>query len=110
MKLLRVRFTMRRMLVAVAIAGILFWGGRLWRLAASYRVEAERYANRLSKGDVRAFFDRIDVSPEESERQMGAWRDQMVRRRSHYQAMKIKYEHAARNPWLAVAPDPPEPK
>jgi hypothetical protein len=110
MRLPRVWFTVRRMMVVVAIVGILFWGGRLWRLAASYRIEAERYENRLSKSDVRAFFDRIDVSPEESERRMGAWRDQMARRRSHYQAMKVKYEHAAHNPWLPVAPDPPEPE
>ncbi len=31
-------------------------------------------------------------------------------RTAWHAAMKAKYEHAARYPWLPVAPDPPEPK
>jgi hypothetical protein len=27
----------------------------------------------------------------------------------HYEALKLKYERAARRPWLPVEPDPPEP-
>jgi hypothetical protein len=34
----------------------------------------------------------------------------ILRRRDYHRAMMIKYERAARYPWLPVAPDPPEPK
>lgn len=33
-----------------------------------------------------------------------------ARRRAYYWEMARKYERAARNPWLPVFPDPPEPK
>jgi hypothetical protein len=31
-------------------------------------------------------------------------------KRDYYAALRIKYERAARYPWLPVAPDPPEPE
>jgi hypothetical protein len=33
----------------------------------------------------------------------------LARKAAHYSSLKRKYEHAARYPWLSVAPDPPEP-
>ena len=36
--------------------------------------------------------------------------DQCRRRAGYYAALKQKYEQAARHPWLAVEPDPPEPE
>jgi hypothetical protein len=31
------------------------------------------------------------------------------RRAEHYEALRVKYERAARYPWLPVEPDPPDP-
>jgi hypothetical protein len=34
----------------------------------------------------------------------------IVRRLEWHETMRLKYERAARNPWLPVGPEPPEPK
>jgi hypothetical protein len=39
-----------------------------------------------------------------------SWRLSSVWRAAYHSAMREKYEHAARYPWLPVEPDPPEPK
>lgn len=81
------RFTIRWLMIAVAIVGITCaWGImrlRYERLAS--------YHNALSLG---LHFQ----SPAES------------RRTDHHAALRAKYKRAARYPWLPVSPDPPEPK
>jgi hypothetical protein len=48
MKLPRVRFTVRRMMVLVAVAGLtsgaMVWHGRMKRLSALYEMRASKYA------------------------------------------------------------------
>ena len=38
------------------------------------------------------------------------WRMSQARRIAYHESMRRKYEYAARDPWLPVEPDPPEPK
>jgi hypothetical protein len=94
MRLPRARFTVRRMMVVVAVAGVALQGARLAGLSLRYRRLAESYAGwgrwpRKSSEEARA-----------RERRKVAWAHALAR----------KYERAARAPWLPVEPDPPEPK
>ncbi len=91
MPLPRVRFTVRRMMVAVAVVAIGVVGyvnvekdrtRRVW-IAAEHAYEAELLAK--SAGSSPAKF---------------RW----------HEAMAAKYLRAARYPFLPVAPDPPEPE
>ena len=116
----RVRFTVRRMMIVVAIvAGML--GVSTWMLrtrvrerryramAAQHAQEAARYqeymdtypafvaelkAGGIAEADIPSQFGTIE------------WRR---RRRDHYSALQRKYEEAAIRPWDPVPPDPPEP-
>ncbi len=87
MRLPRFRFTVRRMMVAVAIVGIFV--GLVARhhhfasLAARYRREEVDWAS---------VHDIYELQ--------GRW----------CEAMAAKYEYPARYPWLPVAPDPPMPE
>ena len=88
MPLPRVRFTVRRMMVATAIAGlVLGLGGR----HAQFRRIAEFHSAKYRKL---------------------AYGSQIVRvfKIRWHAAMAEKYAHASRYPFLPVAPDPPEPE
>ena len=92
MKLHLTRFTVRRLMVAVAIVGVGL-GWLLERRSASLRREAARHAG-----------DGALVSLEEM---YNPWTEAG---KDHHRAMTEKYRQAAHYPWLPVAPDPPEPK
>ncbi len=96
MPLPRVRFTVRRMMAGVAVAGFLIWGIRLRRLAVDYRERAGLY------GVSEVIFRRSEMS----------WPS--LKRKTEYlrylHDLREKYEYAARHPFLLVAPDPPEPR
>ncbi len=115
MRFPRVRFTVRRMMVAVAIAAILLglygWVVRLRRMSVEFLAEARRHADmekmlRTISG-VSGRDSLVEISPGPGvpwkRNTAGAEADQEA-------ALKLKYEHAARYPWLPVAPDPPEPE
>ena len=105
-RLPRVRFTIRRMMVVVAVTAIAFGGAaglaRVERLASEYRrlyarhsAEAQRFSEEASRALV-----------------LRNARDRYVRasRLADYHAhLEAKYQHAAHNPWLPVEPDPPPP-
>jgi hypothetical protein len=83
------RFTIRRMMVGVAILGL------------SLGFLAER----------RARFLRIAARHEESSRFYRLYPGFYIPSGAFYDIeMELKYERAARYPWLPVEPDPPEPK
>jgi hypothetical protein len=97
MKLPKPRFTVRRLMVAVAIAattlGMAQWmarrASRFGQLASDYCHQAELNEQMWAVGN-RTY--PLDV-----------WA-------GHQRRLQHKYEHAARRPWLPVAPDPPEPE
>jgi hypothetical protein len=93
MKLPRVRFTIGRMMVLVAIASLLIgWGIESGRREERFRTAAREhwYAS---------FGWAPDVSSQMSEARL-RWHDQMAG----------KYERASRYPWLPIRPDPPQPE
>jgi hypothetical protein len=85
----RVRFTVRRMMVAVAVLAISMAAGLRW---FDLRSRARAYAFWAA------------VSPVSFKGPKGE------RLATHYDLLRLKYEWAARYPWLPVAPDPPEPE
>ena len=88
----RVRLTVRRMMVAVAIVGVGL-GLLLQRRAVNLRLEAARHAG-----------DGSLVSLEE------VYNPTTDAGMDHHQAMAEKYRQAALHPWLPVASDPPDPE
>jgi hypothetical protein len=99
MRLPRVQFTLRRLMVAVAIVG----------LTVGIGIEGERRRSRFLR-------IAIDHSHQAILRLSGnTWSPlrmvEMQKAYAHYHdLMAQKYKRAARYPWLPVAPDPPKPK
>jgi hypothetical protein len=91
------RITIRRWLAVVAVVGIVLG------------VTIER-RNRLRKiaAHHQAQFKKL-VSQEHIILFAGSSDDPIMRRLERHESMRLKYEHAAREPWLSVDPDPPEP-
>jgi hypothetical protein len=95
MRLPRLRFTVRRMMVAVAVVGILLGTmtvrrGHSLRLATYHQGQVKRLYDQY--GEAENFFGRASGGI--------LWHSEL----------QWKYERAARYPWLPVEPDPPEPE
>ena len=90
MRLPRPRFTVRPLMVFVAIIAVAIYTGMVFWRFETYAMRAAAHARRLNSGHS-YIYDSADLIH---------WHEQM----------RLKYENAARNPWLPVAPDPPEPK
>ncbi len=92
MKLHRVRFTVRRLMVVVAIVGITsglaVWCAKMHRLSRSYLARSGYYELRY------------DANPPSPSAKVRDWEWQMM----------MKYQRLAMTPWNPVEPDPPEPK
>ena len=96
MRLPRIRMTTRRWMVAVAIVGIVLGvtierHNRFRKIADYHQGEIMKLARRLA-----AFAGSSDHP--------------LIPRLDSHESMRLKYEHAARYPWLPVEPDPPEPQ
>lgn len=99
MLLPRPRFSLRWLMVAVAVAGVL--------------IHTER-RRQLFLGRVREIELAQYIHEDRNHDEAGTWTGsdlaRWLRKQSHYDALKVKYERAARYPWLPVVPDPPEPE
>ena len=120
----RVRLTVRGLMIAVAVAGLIAWMCRLSvsyrRLSASYRSRAASYRSLMQI--------RIGMKfTAERDAQRDRWIQEQIRkyertarnpwrpvapqdlRNRWIQGQLRTYERAARYPWLPIALDPPEP-
>ena len=119
MKLPRVRFTVRRMMVAAAIVAAatalavnLYRRSQRFRRIAAEFVIKEDLANApippgsgFSPDDIR-----IEYRPGASYEAIELGLQAKPKNAAYYTLMRMKYERYARYPWLPVAPDPPEPE
>jgi hypothetical protein len=115
MRLPRVRFTVRWLMVAVAIVALAF---PLFRMARFYRMhlhaalshrEWEKF-HALELKNVALTEYAPSVSPQRR-REMTEQSISRARNRQRYHAeLKRKYERAATHPWDPVEPDPPMPE
>ena len=93
----RFRFTVRRMMVAVAIVGVMLAAYPLYRRIHRRSVafgEMSEIEGVLAKLHQRGGPHGGPASPELAD---------------YHRNLQRKYAHAARYPWLPVAPDPPKP-
>ena len=97
----RVRFTVRRLMVAVAVVAILCGASVLVRRSSYFRAKAVRY--RVRVGMERSLLSMLMMRYDSSEPE---WAGPRRRRISRLQELMRKYDRAARYPWLPVAPDP----
>jgi hypothetical protein len=111
MRMLRPRFTVRRLMVAVAIVGLIAGVGRaISQRSARFRMLSEKH--RAKHWDEPIVRDVEGTGPDSGEENPALV--ELGRRDAAQQAfhrrMAEKYERAARYPWLLVPLDPPEPK
>jgi hypothetical protein len=132
MRLPRPRFTVRRLMLVIALAGAGAWGVKMWRLSREHAGRAqsasanesfyhwmsersiqnatlcEELAARMPYEDAERR-DRFVVLMQqralESREDAAKWRAEA----EHYAASARKYDRAARYPWLGVGPDAPAP-
>jgi hypothetical protein len=105
MRLHRLWFTVRRLMLVVALAAVSVWGVKMWRVSREYARRAQSYkdsewlekgilVHRVAQGELAGYH---------------ALLSQHKQRAAYYAAQARKYERAARYPWLPVEPDPPAP-
>jgi hypothetical protein len=104
MQLSRVHFTVRRLMVAVEILALALtvYAGIERRRARLQRVAQHHWEKVATDSVVQADANRTiyRASPSFRDRQLA----------HHHVNLANKYANAARNPWLPVSPDPPEPE
>ena len=94
------KFTIRRLMIAVAIAGVgLGWHHWMHLRAAKFQSRANWHFLRW-----RTLCDPIPVQ----EATKPGWK--FPPRVGYHFTMFMKYFNGADHPWLPIAPDPPEPK
>jgi type II secretory pathway pseudopilin PulG len=115
-RLPRLRFTVKRLMIVVAIVGFILAGGlwsvEMWKERRRRLEQAARYAV-LAKAHgaaVARYLSALSAQPEPEQRRF-AEAHLVVSRRllDNLLRHKARYEHAARYPWLPVTPDPPPP-
>jgi hypothetical protein len=97
MRLPRPQFTVRRLMLAVAIVGFVL-GVTIERQNRFRKIEAHHQAE---------FANLVSRSPYIS---FSNFSEAVNRRLDWHETMRLKYEHAALHPWLPVSPDPSEPE
>jgi hypothetical protein len=119
MRFPRMRFTVRRLMIAVAVVAIAVWlpiiltrRAKYHRLAREFDAKATVARAFGPRGSLHA--DAVDIRVGTvyvfQREPNGAPFDCVGAHSDYYAAMKAKYERAARYPFLPVAPDPPEPE
>jgi hypothetical protein len=95
MRVPRVRFTVRQMMIAVAVVAGLASVEAMRRRSSDLQEHAESHK-------VEACGIALGIRPD-PEHRWEAWI-------AYHMMLSRKYERAAAHPWLPIAPDPPEPK
>ena len=107
------RFTVRMLLIAIALAALATWGGILWTRSATFAQKAREHQGRrwfqeINLATLRLNAQRFDPEGEDA----GNFQAQCARleRSLRYEdELYQKYDRAARFPWLTPTPDPAPP-
>jgi len=117
MRIPRVRFTVRRMMIAVAVVGIMLGTEKLWRAHVLYAERASYHAGLrthfLQSPASVAYWEQRWTSQREGLKGSYSWPDGppfVTAIAAYHDRLRAKWERASRLPWLPVAPDPPEPE
>lgn len=106
MRLARFRFTVRRLMVVVATVAVVLGLGGMWMRRERYVGLAHAYSLQEQVARDHPGLSQVTKMDRRGKVLLNAFPDKLAR----YTRMRAKYEHAARYPWLHVAPDPPEPE
>jgi hypothetical protein len=104
MRLPRLRFTVRRWMIAVAAIAVLIfaytWGGEMRKRRAYYMSRAQENA------DVARCFD-YGFYPKDDPTDLlyQIYKPQ----HDHFKRLELRYRRAAARPWISIEPDPPSP-
>jgi hypothetical protein len=91
------RLTVRRMMILVVVVALAVWVAKLCWLSIVYLQRARAYADTVTPYMISGPIEHPWGPPLSGH---DLWASEMAN----------KYHNAARHPWLAVEPDPPEPK
>ena len=105
MRLSRVRFTVRRLMIVAALAALVMWGGRALQERRGRFERRSREEEMAALGEIMKCVYR--VSPGTTVPQSLFKDFPKVR---YHEVLVEKYRFAALHPWLPVEPDPPEPE
>ena len=107
MRVSRLRFTLRRMMIAVAVLALLFGtAAGLWRRHLSFKRQADEYAQKRNEQFAQGYRVLLARWPSDGELKM---KDEHYRLKDYYEELRLKYERAADRPWLPVESDRPPP-
>jgi hypothetical protein len=107
MNLLRVRFTVRSLMVVVAVVALSIWAKlQLDARSTYFRQLVARY---YDKRYAAAAFGYSGPGGAIMEARLKADEVRRAKASAYYSNLIQKYERAARYPWLPVASDPPKP-
>lgn len=102
------RFRLRTLMIGVAVVALLLGlAMELRRRQIAYMRKAEACANRARKESVEGTL--IDHQRYLTVKDIEL-RDKCYRLMYYYDALRVKYQRAARYPWFHVEPDSPEPR
>ena len=105
----RPRFTLRVLMIAVAVAALVPWGYTLGRRSVAFAAKAQECESKAEKGLIPLRASGFGP-PNDAEIQLikrhNEWNERF---KEHHRRLALKYRRAARFPWLPVEPDPPEP-
>src|SRR5262249_55578805 len=107
MRLPRVRFTLRSMMVAMAVLAAVLW---VAERKLRFRRLAEYHSLRSEADIICCVMLVTDDGKQTSLVESATGTPTTLTRRDWHRVLRKKYERAARSPWLSVAPDPPRPE
>ena len=112
MRLSLPRFTVRRMMVAVAILALMTAVFAMLIQSERRRQRAMYHSKMETETEHLMNFYRGDLVLKRGENRddFPAMLDRFTRRNRYHSEMRQKWEASAARPWLPVEPDPPEPK
>jgi hypothetical protein len=107
------RFTVRALMVAIALSALAPWGWVLWGRSVQYARKAEEYLERMEICKANAARSRHFQIIGGSSAPLPDWKKARVEffqiRADHAERLYRKYRWAAMLPWLTPKADPPEP-
>lgn len=107
---LRLRFSTRTLMVAVAIVAITFGAYiELKRRAGSYRLKAALHADEERAMQSLWWWNERMPHPSGDAAEKTRDRERYLKLEEYHAELKREYEFAATHPWQLVEPDPPPP-
>jgi hypothetical protein len=107
MRLPRLRFSVRSLMVAVLVVAVSIESVRLARRSSEYGEKARLHASLARTYSVAP--STLNLGSNLTQADRDELFEEIRRVRDYHARIEEKYAHLARRPWLSAEPDPPEP-